>query len=687
MARKQQSLEEMLNEYSRKAGWEVKTKDKRERDFHAERKQQNREKGGTFGNDQNNGGGYVGAPYNFVPFYDKVYEYPENKLTDHDSMDENLITGEITYEITAKTPVMIDDGTEQHSFFRDAKGRYAIPGSTMRGLIRNNVQVLGLCSYADDVDDYALMYRDVANGAEKKQYNNTLGSKQIRINDGNKSYGLGVLLKVHAGYVVNEGGKYIIYQTVVDSIKKEFEGMNYYVLSERKIVNDYLKYGDKFSYGFFCQAGRNILQHNFKPFVRFVENGRVHYRGDKNLDYRPYYEKISYEVAHEKDITAVGFPGEYKRKGYAVSTGRMEEKKAVYIIPDIDKRKECIPIPEEDIRAFRIDLKKKESTLKQFGGKEYFDLPEEGKMRPVFYIQMDGRLYFGFTPRLRLFYDHTVKEGLRQQGKADGVDYAKAMFGYTSSEKSYKSKLSFSDAVLQGSAESGQEKKLILAEPKPTSYLDYLVQDGQKRYGSGTVTYNTSGFTLRGAKQYWLHKQLVQTGDSVKNKGAASDIRPLKEGAKFAGKIRFQNLTEDELGLLLWAVRLNEGSQMNVGKAKAYGYGRISVEIKEAKKLDMSRAYREEETLCLEPFCEIKVEQAIARYQKEINQYLGGRKIEELPHIQDFFIMKDAAQIPDDEKTRYMRIDKTGKNGKGEYQTRRKNNQALPSIEFVARRK
>ena len=167
---------------------------------------------------------YVRAPYNFVPFYNKVY--PHNKFTSHNSVEENLITGEITYKITAETPIMIDDGTNH--FFTDAKGRYAIPGSTMRGLIRNNVQVWGLCSYEDDIDDYALMYRNVANGAEKTRYNNTLGAKQIRVNDGTKNYSLGVLLNVRAGYVSNEGGKYVIYQTAVDSVKKEFKEMNYY---------------------------------------------------------------------------------------------------------------------------------------------------------------------------------------------------------------------------------------------------------------------------------------------------------------------------------------------------------------------------------------------------------------------------------------------------------------------------
>ena len=614
---------------------------------------------------------YIGAPYNFVPFYDKVYTYSKDKLTRHNDMEESLATGEITYEVTAKTPIMIDDGT-QH-FFRDAKGRYAIPGSTMRGLIRNNVQVLGLCSYEDDIDDYALMYRNVAYGAEKVQYNQTLGSKQLRITDGSKSYSMGVLLNVHAGYVANEGGRYVIYQTDIDSIKKEFRGMNYYVLSERKIVSDYLKNRNKFSYGFFLQEGKSILQHELQEFKHFKDNnGRDHYRGEKNREYQPYYKTVSYKVAREKDIIAVGAPGEYKNEGYAVSTGEMNEKKAVYIIPRINRNKERIIIPEEDVRAFRIDLKKKENTLKRFGGKEYFDLPKEGEMRPVFYIRLDGRLYFGFTPRLRLFYEHTVKEGLRQEWKAGSIDYARAMFGFSTPEKSYKSKLSFSDAVITKETEPGKEQKRILAEPKPTSYLDYLKQDGKN-----PVTYNSDGFELRGVKQYWLHNQPVPAGEPRSEK-AATGIRPLNAGARFTGKIRFRNLTEDELGLLLWAVRLNEGSQMNVGKAKAYGYGRIAVEIKEAKKLDMRRAYKSEEALCLDPFCDIEIGKAIECYKKEIGHYLGDKAIDELLHIRNFFSMKDSRNIPDDKQTRYMSIDAK------EYQSR---NKPLPAVNSVVKPK
>lgn len=616
-----------------------------------------------------NGQPYVGAPYNFVSFPNKVYEYPDDKLTAHDRMEADLASGEIDYEIQAETPIIIDDG--KGKFKKDARGRYAIPGSTIRGLIRNNVQILGLSGFEEDIDDYALMYRNVAYGAEKKRYNMVLGLPP-GTDDSAQSNNIGVLLNVRAGYVSNEKGKYIIYQTCVDSIKEEFKKMNYYVLSERKIIGDYLNDSENFQYKVFRPKGKSILQHKFEEFRREEKKGRVQYIGGKNPDYKPYCIQVSYRVEDKKDIVAVGEPGEYENEGVAVSTGKMNQKKAVYIIPQIDKSKTAIEIPERDIRAFQIDMKKKEKTLKQFGGRQYFDLPEPGKMKPIFYVQSIDRLYFGFTPRLRLFYDHTIKEGLKQKTKNGQIDYNKAMFGYASPNGSYRSKISFSDAVVQGEGKELDRKSWILAEPKPTSYLDYLKPDGNQG-----VTYNKDGFELRGVKQYWLHNKLADGAENMKNKDkVASTFQALGKGTKFVGKIRFRNLTQDELGLLLWAVRLNPDSFMNVGKAKAYGYGNISVKITDAKRLDLTAAYSLEGSLDMNPFKCIDIDGAIEEYKKEIGRFLGDKSIDELPHIKEFFLMKDSKNIPDNEKTRYMKIDAK------EYQSRK---QVLPSIESVIR--
>lgn len=633
---------------------------------------------GNAGYKKNNDNKYVGAPYNFIPFTKKLYTYQGRTPAAHNSVDESLISGEIDYEMTAQTPVFIDDGTEEHHFYKNRDGKYSIPGSSVRGLIRNNVQILGFSGFDEDIDDYALMYRNVASGAEKRRYGDILGSKPLTVGNGKR---ISILEKVKAGYIVKEENGYKIYKTCVDSIKKEYGEMNYYVLSERKMGDDYLEFlstgrKGKYPYDFFIQNGEYRTQHSLDKRFKKVKNeksGRIDYVGEKNENYHPFYESISYQIKNLKEVVAVGKPDKYEKNGTVISTGAMDKKKAVYIIPEIDRNKKAIDIPSKDIEAFKIDIEKRKNTLKQFGGRTFFDLPKDGEQKPVFYVELGGRLYFGFTPRLRLFYDHTIKEGLPQNQKKKEIDYAKAMFGYSNDKASYKSRISFSDAVIvQQEVSEGKKEKVILAEPKPTSYLDYLNQNKDNN-----ITYN-SEFELRGVKQYWLHKEAQKVSVDPGKEKASTMLCPLPTGTKFKGKIRFQNLTKDELGLLLWAVRLEKSSWMNIGKAKSYGYGNISVNITEAKKIDMKQAYLSTDILNMLPFTKLNTDEMILFYKKFIAEKLQLENVEKSPRIESFFAMKDAENIPLEKDIRYMSIDRK------EYQNRK---QALPEIKDIVRKK
>lgn len=638
--------------------------------------QKSRNSGGTAHFRKQDEAGYVGAPYNFVSFSKDVYEYPQGKLTPHNQMTDNLYSGEIDYRITAETPVIVDDGSGH--FRKDSAGRYAIPGSSIRGLIRSNVQILGLSSIYDDIDDYALMYRNVAFGAQKQRYNDVLGSKIMNVKTGTGTKQVNILTNVKAGYLSRESGKYLIYRTRTEEIKKELGAMNYYVLSERRIVEDYLKRGDGgkgFSYPVFLKNGKSILQHEFRKFTREEVKGRIHYKGLANEKYSPYMIPVSYIVKNLKDVEAVDVPGKYPLKGYAVSSGAMREKKAVYIVPEIDRDKESILIPESDITAFKIDYEKRKNNIRQQNLNHFFDLPEEGEIKPVFYIQLGGRIYFGFTPRLRLFYDKTIKAGLKGKQSENVLDYGKALFGYCGNDGNYRSRLSFSDAVLTGAGRELPGRRAILAEPKPTSCLDYLKQTDPREM----ATYNGS-FELRGMKQYWLRDAVVEdeTANDQKRKSVASSFCPLEAGSEFAGKVRFQNLTKDELGLLLWSIRLNKNSRMNIGKAKAFGYGNISVEIVDAKCIDLKKAYCSVDGLDLSPFVPLNVDEMIACYKSYINTFLGNRKIDDLPSVREFFLMKNTECMPPKESIRYMDIDKR------EYQSRK---EKLPSVESIVKGK
>lgn len=629
-------------------------------------------------NDNKSKAKYVGAPYNFIPFSKKTVGIKEEQMAVHDRIENNLLTGVIDYTIESQTPILVSDGNkEKEDFTRDELGRVVIPGSTMRGLIRNNVQVLGLSGFDDDIDDYNLMYRHVASGAEKKQYGEMLGNKQISVGNGKE---MGVLANVRGGYVKNNNGKYEIYPAVehfAGNSDNKNVNMSYYVLNERNILDNMDNYP-------FFKKNQNHKYMQYKFGTTFYEeidrNGKTHYKTDnvnKNGKYKPFYVEVSFEVSGNI-VKRVDEPGICSNSGFLVGTGIMNEKKALYIIPQKDEKKEVIEISESDIRNFRIDFNGRKNTLKDSkrqnkGGEKIFDLPEDGQERPVFFISgLDDHTYFGFTPRLRMFYRHKIKDGYKVE--KNEYDYAKSLFG-TTGEKSYKSKVSFSDALLKGDISHIQAVKIIQGEPKPTSYMDYLKQGkGAKINGNNnTVTYNTDDFELRGQKQYWLHRQkneLVNIKNGNGNQNIGSNIYPLKSGSEFCGKVRFQNLTNDELGLLLWSIRLNENSYMNVGKAKAYGCGVIKVKNIDCHVVNYERAYDINAGVMGNPFERIEnIQKYIDEYKKTIKE--KGIVIEKQPSVKAFFVMK--SKFLNDDLIKYMSLETK------DYQSRN----ALPTIESL----
>ena len=678
-----------------------------------------------------------------------------------------MLTGEISYNVKSITPIIINgskDDSNETSFFMNENGRLAIPGSTMRGLIKSNVQILSLSDFGSDIDDYSLMYRHVAAGALKKKYGDTLGNKTVKYNVNGKDVSISILANVKAGYIKNTGDKMVIYPAPYPKDMEKAGMPNYYVLSERTIVDNYIiskQENKEFAYPLFMDNEGPILQHMIdRPFEKrvtpdlkpnkesFPENdckiifyktitkntkrgdktyyvlsdakkddsykqgyscvrdikgckmvifdekknwlttGAIHYIGEVNKQYVPYMRECSYEV-NGKNVTKVKEPGKCSHNGWVVSTGKMQEKKSLYIIPAMESSANSemtIKIPEKDIKAYIVDYNNKKNTLcnqfridkkiskeeAQKKAQEFYGLPNVDEIRPVFYINEtnDDRIYFGFTPHLRLFYKNSVKKGYRSND-GGGYDLATSLFGMSNSSESYKSKTSFIDAEIQGKLGEKIDNKVILASPKPSSYLDYIVQSER----SGEVkSYESEGFELRGVKQYWLQDSIINDLNAQNNEGNnVTKINALPENTEFSGVIRFQNLTKKELGLLLWALRLEENSNMNIGMGKPYGYGRIKISDIKLKVVDNNKAYSLE-GLELNPFIDKDISEYINLYKgTEIN----GVKITDISSIKQFFKMKDAENLPKSENIRYMSIDSR------EYQNRNSNLVPLGTIDEV----
>ena len=95
---------------------------------------------------------------------------------------------------------------------------------------------------------------------------------------------------------------------------------------------------------------------------------------------------------------------------------------------------------------------------------------------------------------------------MSKEQRDNSLDYCKSMFGFATDNESYRSRLSFQEAVIDKNISENGKTAVVLGEPKPTSYLDYLVgKNGE------AVTYR-GDFALRGMKQYWLHTKEAASG-------------------------------------------------------------------------------------------------------------------------------------------------------------------------------
>lgn len=561
------------------------------------------------------------APYNFVPFSDKVIvRYEDVKdLPDHDVINPNLKSGEIHITMRAETPVFVSDGTEKAHFFRGANGKQMIPGSSVRGMVRNNMFILGAGKITDgeDVADQQLFYRKIANAkksvdyALKKYYAEFLDIKQVSVGGGKPKM---VPRRVRAGFLKNHKGSYEIMP-----IEK------YYRLS--RMDRKYQEWADRYA---FAEEVFYTLK-------------------DSKVDL----------VSKKKDSSHIWL------EGTLLSTGKAAGKpNGIYLFPKAKSDEKTVAISERDVRLYKADYEKREKTLGK--NKSFWQLPKPGEEKPVFFAETAGYTIWGMSLYPRIPYSKKLTDGLPDTHKTEGLvlDYPKAMLGFATRKESYRSRVSFGDFSVQEEVQEMPEQKIILGEPKPSFFAGYTV-DG-KHY--------EDEFALRGYKQYWLKEVNAPIPEKM---NVASTINPLPTGTEFHGVIKYKNLYEDELGLLLWAIQLEEDCYQSVGMAKPYGFGRIKISVDSLKEFDFAQRYTVEGLLrnSAKQSDSEQIQKYIESYQncEYVKNAFGGEAgILDQEAIKDFFcIHKKICQAED---VRYMTLP--------EYS---KNTEALPSLEEIRR--
>ncbi|MBW1992278.1 MAG: TIGR03986 family CRISPR-associated RAMP protein [Deltaproteobacteria bacterium] len=174
------------------------------------------------------------------------------------------------------------------------------------------------------------------------------------------------------------------------------------------------------------------------------------------------------------------------------------------------------------------------------------------------------------------------------------------LFGFIADLYGACGRISFTDATWQnGPGELEDFFPLrVLGEPHPTSCNFYLLDPGnpsQVRNYDGLKITDGRGRTegpagqvrLRGRKFYHHHKPKpwpdYRCPDPQKFRRVINEVRPLKPGNAFTFRVHFRNLSETELGLLLYGLLLEEPWRHKLGLAKSLGLGTVKITCRSLK--------------------------------------------------------------------------------------------------------
>lgn len=196
------------------------------------------------------------------------------------------------------------------------------------------------------------------------------------------------------------------------------------------------------------------------------------------------------------------------------------------------------------------------------------------------------------------------KELLPMNAKREKITIAEQMFGFVSeSEKdsgdeslAFKSRIRFSNGLNYEKTEQGyyldEEVTLkILASPKPPSsslyfirqngkYIPKEIKDPRKDY----VLSLSKSDLPQGRKMYLHHRDAKtrkpwETAPGLVNTDAKqkSKITPIRDGLSFYFHIDFNNLNQNELLLLCYAIAPDSGFMHKIGMGKPIGLGSVKI--------------------------------------------------------------------------------------------------------------
>lgn len=506
----------------------------------------------------------IRAPFNFVPLNDKVFCPEWAGQISQDIPFSDGVSGIIKLKITAKSPIFVRDGhgREENNnedeekiqeFCHTDDGRYFIPGTSIKGAVRN---VLEIMSHSDiNVDKNSRF-------AQREW-----GDKNIYTLFGEQNNLLCGWLKENPTH--EEGKEYILkscgrpyrisYRCLDDYFGKDIfhAKFSFEKNREKRKLDD-----DQKDACYKYKLTKDFRLDNLS-FSKFENNSRrVEVDSDGSIcgtivfTGQPTFFKT--ERPDHLDPTA----GKY----YDFVFEDLENPTIYYLSRDEYNQYKFIYADSDDWKMWKNNKK---------GIPVFFRASKEpNKIKDL-----------GLAFLYRLPYSKSVLDTLfanRQVMDKKLPDMAECIFGCTNfcnTKTAYalRGRVQFSPAF-SDNAQCDEKVRLILNSPKASYYPIYIQQNTDAGgHVDGFNTYNDG--VISGWKRYLLRD--VTWNRATGNNKLDTIFIPLKEDTVFGCTIRFHNLKEVELGALISALTFHntDGCFHQLGQAKPYGYGKVKYDI------------------------------------------------------------------------------------------------------------
>lgn len=505
----------------------------------------------------------VHAPYHFVPLSQWVYSPDWAHQVSHDHPLQNGVDGIIEFDLTNLTPLLVgagSDRTREHHpahvhWARDPQGNPIIPGSSLKGMLRNVLEIASFAKFSE-TDDPQFSFRDISTAYTA--YSKTLQDSVLQAG----------WLKYSAeskAWLFTPCQHTVLFSDDIERFTKV------------KIPN---------------VSGLGALE----KYQKFQKNWPTH-----TLPFSLNERTLQGTKGKPVTVACAKLERTAELEGYPVFVGYRPGKKEYqnerlnfhYLFYRAGNESQRWDSEEDTLRISRMFAAHNEQLVNYLKHSAY---PSMGIPLFVRKHKQSGKiLAMGLAKMPRMPYEKSVGDLLLQQQKALNstsiFDLPGLMFGTLSHLGfSLKSRVAIGDALCRENKGTAKSTPVILGQPR-ASYLNAYLEQSQQQDQVSELKGYTTGNKIAGWKRYPAQNAFnAHLPADLQNKtNVQSTLELMQPGSRFTGRIVFHNLNPVELGALLWAITPTRNEHdiahfcHGLGHGKSLGAGAVQLTARLAR--------------------------------------------------------------------------------------------------------